>query len=401
MSGLRRCLNGGKNGMDEFRFIDRSSSNAEKYTLREKLFHTEKVIPLWVADMDIATPACVLDALKVRLHHPIIGYEIMSDSVYAAQIEWMSEHHSFEIKREWLSYSPSVVASIGCAIRALSEEGDEVIVMDPVYPPFYSMVKENNRHLILHPLTQDEAGIYRFDLEQLRTQITSKTKLLLFCSPHNPIGRVWSREELTRLGTFCLEHGIRIISDEIHCDIVYKPHTHIPMASLSLELLENTVTLIGPGKTFNMAGFSISTVCIASDTLRRAYDDERRRVHFGDGAAFSHVAFEAAYTHGGQWHHNVMEHLTRNVHLIEEWCTKNPVIRFRPPEATYLAWLDCRELGLGDRELREFFVQKAGLGLSPGLSFGKEGSGFMRLNFAVPTAVLEDALQKLSGALHG
>lgn len=401
MSGLRRCLNGGKNGMDEFRFIDRSSSNAEKYTLREKLFHTEKVIPLWVADMDIATPACVLDTLKVRLHHPIIGYEIMSDSAYAAQIEWMSEYHSFEIKREWLSYSPSVVASIGCAIRALSEEGDEVIVMDPVYPPFYSMVKENNRHLILHPLTQDEAGIYRFDLEQLRTQITSKTKLLLFCSPHNPIGRVWSREELTRLGTFCLEHGIRIISDEIHCDIVYKPHTHIPMASLSLELLENTVTLIGPGKTFNMAGFSISTVCIASDTLQRAYDDERRRVHFGDGAAFSHVAFEAAYTHGGQWHHNVMEHLTRNVHLIEEWCTKNPVIRFRPPEATYLAWLDCRELGLGDRELREFFVQKAGLGLSPGLSFGKEGSGFMRLNFAVPTAVLEDALQKLSGVLHG
>lgn len=401
MSGLNRCMNDGKNGMDEFRFIDRSNSNAEKYTLREKLFHTKEVIPMWVADMDIATPECVMESLKERLNHPIIGYEIMSDSAYAAQIAWMKEHHSFEIKREWLSYSPSVVASIGCAIRALSEEGDEVIVMDPVYPPFYSMVKENNRHLILHPLTQDEEGIYRFDLGQLRTQITSKTKLLLFCSPHNPIGRVWSREELTLLGKFCLEHGIRIISDEIHCDIVYQPHTHIPMASLSLDLLENIVTLIGPGKTFNMAGFSISTVCIASDTLRRAYEEERQRVHFGDGAALSHVAFEAAYTYGGQWHRSVMEHLNRNVRLIEKWCSNNSAIRFRPPEATYLAWLDCSELGLGDRELREFFVHKAGLGLSPGLSFGKEGSGFMRLNFAVPTAVLEDALQKLSGALNG
>lgn len=273
--------------------------------------------------------------------------------------------------------------------------------MDPVYPPFYSMVKENNRHLILHPLKQDNEGLYRFDIDELRSQITAKTKLLLLCSPHNPIGRVWSRDELLSLGKLCLEHGIRIISDEIHCDIVYKPHKHIPIASLSSELMENTVTLIGPGKTFNMAGFSISTVCVPSDSLRKAYENECQRIHFGDGAALSHVAFEAAYTHGAHWHRNVMEHLTRNAHLIEEWNGKNPLIRFCPPEATYLAWLDCRQLGLGDRELREFFVQKAGLGLSPGLSFGKEGSGFMRLNFAVPTSVLEEALQKLSGALHG
>lgn len=394
-------MNGGKNGMDEFRFIDRSSSNAEKYTLRQKLFHTEVVLPMWVADMDIATPECVLEALKERLNHPILGYEIMPERAYEAQMRWMRDHHGFEMKREWLSYSPSVVASIGCAIRALSEEGDEVIVMDPVYPPFYSMVRDNGRQLVLHPLKQDEEGIYRFDLQLLRTQITSKSKLLLLCSPHNPIGRVWSRDELLALGQLCLEHGIRIISDEIHSDIIFTPYKHIPIASVSSELLNHTLTLIGPGKTFNMAGFSISTVCIPSDTLRRAYEDERQRVHFGDGAALSHVAFEAAYTHGGQWHRNVMEHLTRNVHVIEEWGVKNPLIRFRPPEATYLAWLDCRKLGLGDRELREFFVQKAGLGLSPGLSFGKEGSGFMRLNFAVPAAVLEEALQRVGGALRG
>ena len=304
--------------MDEFRFIDRSGSNAEKYILRERLFHTEAVVPMWVADMDIATPECVIHAVQRRLLHPILGYEIMPDSAYAAQIEWMREHHSFKIMREWLSYSPSVVASIGCAIRALSEEDDEVIVMDPVYPPFYSMVKDNNRRLILHPLKQDSSGIYRFDIEQLRSQITPKTKLLLLCSPHNPIGRVWSRDELIALGTLCLEHGICIISDEIHSDIVYKPYTHIPMASLSSELLNNIVTLIGPGKTFNMAGFSISTVCIASAELRDLYEKESHRVHFGDGAALSHVAFETAYTEGGEWHQRLLEHLNRNIRLLEE-----------------------------------------------------------------------------------
>ncbi|OHD84138.1 MAG: aminotransferase class I/II [Sulfuricurvum sp. RIFCSPLOWO2_02_43_6] len=386
--------------MDEFRFIDRSDSNAEKYTLRQKLFHTQEVQPLWVADMDIATPECVIHAVQKRLLHPILGYEIMSDSAYEAQIEWVREHHGFTIQREWLSYSPSVVASIGCAIRAFSEEGDEVIVMDPVYPPFYGMVRDNNRSLLLHPLKQDNTGIYRFNIERLRTQITPKTKLLLLCSPHNPIGRVWSRDELLALGELCLEHGIVIISDEIHSDIVFAPHAHIPIASLSLELLNNTVTLIGPGKTFNMAGFSISTVCIASDELRALYEKEAHRVHFGDGAALSHVAFETAYTEGGGWHKKLLAHLNANAQLIETWVAEHPVIQCRIPEATYLAWLDCRALGLSDRELREFFVQKAELGLSPGLSFGKEGSGFMRLNFAVSSSVLMDALDQLDKALN-
>lgn len=386
--------------MDEFRFIDRSDSNAEKYTLRQKLFHTQEVQPLWVADMDIATPECVIHAVQKRLLHPILGYEIMSDSAYEAQIEWVREHHGFTIQREWLSYSPSVVASIGCAIRAFSEEGDEVIVMDPVYPPFYGMVRDNNRSLLLHPLKQDNTGIYRFNIECLRTQITPKTKLLLLCSPHNPIGRVWSRDELLALGELCLEHGIVIISDEIHSDIVFAPHAHIPIASLSLELLNNTVTLIGPGKTFNMAGFSISTVCIASDERRALYEKEAHRVHFGDGAALSHVAFETAYTEGGGWHKKLLAHLNANAQLIETWVAEHPVIQCRLPEATYLAWLDCRALGLSDRELREFFVQKAGLGLSPGLSFGKEGSGFMRLNFAVSSSVLMDALDQLDKALN-
>lgn len=391
-------MNNGLNGMAEFAFIDRSGSNAEKYTLREKLFHTDDVQPLWVADMDIATPECVIHSVQKRLLHPILGYEIMPDSAYSAQIGWFRNHYAFEMKREWLSYSPSVVASIGCAIRAFSGIDDEVIVMDPVYPPFYSMVKDNKRSLILHSLKQDTEGIYRFDLERLSSQISEKTKLLLLCSPHNPIGRVWSADELESLCRWCEERGIVIVSDEIHCDLTYAPYCHIPTVRVAPE---NTVMLIGPGKTFNMAGFSISTVCIPSESLREKFADERKRIHWGEGAALSHVAFEAAYSHGNEWYSKLMEHLTANVQKIESLFSPHSRIRFSPPEATYLAWLDCRALELGDRELREFFVQKAKLGLSPGLGFGKEGSGFMRLNFAIASEKLDEALKKLIGALDG
>lgn len=383
--------------MDEFAFVDRSSTNAEKYVLRPKLFGTEEVIPMWVADMDIATPACVLDAVRNRLEHPIIGYEIMSDEAYEAQMVWFKNRHDFDMKREWLSYSPSVVASIGCAIRAFSDAGDEVIVMGPVYPPFYSMVRDNNRSLVIHSLMQDQKGIYRFDLERLSAQVSDKTKLLLLCSPHNPIGRVWSSEELFELCRWCEERGIVILSDEIHCDLIYAPHSHIPTARI---LPENTVMLLGPGKTFNMAGFSISTVCIPSGALRSKFEAERKRVHWGDGAVLSHIAFEAAYRGGREWYDGLINHLSHNADEIDKALSLTP-IRYTKPEATYLAWLDCRELGLGDRELRDFFVRKASLGLSPGLSFGKEGSGFMRLNFAVATEVLKEALTSLHKALRG
>ncbi len=390
----------GKNGMDEFGFVDRSGSNAEKYILRQKLFGTDNVQPMWVADMDIATPSCVLDAVRERLNHPVIGYEIIRDEAYEAQCAWMKRHHGWDIKREWLSYSPSVVASIGCAIRAFSSEGDEVLVMSPVYPPFFSMVKENNRHLVLHSLQRDESGEYFFDIETLRTHITEKTKILLLCSPHNPVGRVWRKDELLELGALCLDRGIIIVSDEVHCDIVFEGNKHIPIASLGDELRECSVTLLGTGKTFNMAGFGISSVCIASEKLRELYNEERKRVHFGDGAVLSHVAFEAAYTHGDVWHKELVSHLQSNREKMIEWADHSPAIKLFPPQGTYLSWLDCRALGLGYRELREFFIQKCSLGLSAGLSFGREGSGFMRLNFAVSTELLESALKKISDALH-
>jgi cysteine-S-conjugate beta-lyase len=386
--------------MDEFGFIDRSLSNAEKYTLKKKLFGSDDVLPMWVADMDIATPVCVIDAVGQRLNHPIVGYEIMRETAYKAQCNWVLRHHGWEIDPGWLSYSPSVVASIGCAIRAFSDEGDEIIVQSPVYPPFYDMVRKHNRKLVLNPLVRDESGTYRFNVKDFKAKITPKTKLLLLCSPHNPVGRVWLREELLELGKICLDNGIVIVSDEVHSDIIYPENKHLPTGLVSEAFLENTVTLLGPGKTFNMAGFSISTVAIASQTLRERYRTQLQKVHYGDGAVLSHIAFEAAYTHGDQWHEGLISHLNNNREMIEQWCKEHPIIGFTKPQGTYLAWLDCRALKMGDRELRDFFVEEAGLGLSAGLSFGKDGSGFMRLNFAVAQEVLERALDQLSHALE-
>jgi cystathionine beta-lyase len=251
-----------------------------------------------------------------------------------------------------------------------------------------------------HSLHQGDDGKYRFDIQVLQQQISPKTKMLLLCSPHNPVGRVWSTEELTQLGEFCLRNAIVIVSDEIHCDLVYDGYKHIPIASISETIANQTVTFMGTGKTFNMAGFSISTVCIASEYLRKKFELETKKVHWGDGALLSHVAFEAAYLQGGVWQDELMKHLRDNRQRLMEFFAPTP-IKMTTAEATYLAWLDCRALGMGDKQLREFFVQRCELGLSTGLSFGREGSGFMRLNFAISREALERALQKIQRGLDG
>jgi cystathionine beta-lyase len=271
--------------------------------------------------------------------------------------------------------------------------------MSPVYPPFFHQVTTNNRTVKHHSLQQDSEGYYRFDCQALQQQISTKTKILLLCSPHNPVGRVWSTRELQELGEFCVRNDIVIVSDEIHCDLVYANHKHIPTASVSDGIANQTVTFIGSGKTFNMAGFGVSTVCIVSPALRKKFDDEVKKVHWGEGCVLSHVAFEAAYSNGETWYNELVAHLEENRQRLIDFFATTP-IKMSVPEATYLAWLDCRALGMGDRQLREFFVQQCGLGLSAGLSFGREGSGFMRLNFAIATPALESALDKISNALR-
>ena len=379
----------------------REDTNAEKYALREKLFGSNDVEPLWVADMDIDTPSFVLDAVKKRLEHPIVGYEEVPKSAFEAQIEWMKSRHGVEFKRDDMLYSHSVVASINAAIEAFTDKGDKVIVQTPVYPPFFHSVMEHERELLKNPLKQNEDGSYTFDIEDLKSKIDEKTKLLLLCSPHNPVGRVWKRAELEEILEVCLKHNIVVFSDEIHCDLVYTPNIHVPFASLSEKARDITVTAIGVGKTFNMAGFAISTVAIANENLREKFLKVYNRIHFAHGSSLSHVAFEAAYKNGHEWVDELKAHLYKNYYMLKELCEKYPhLIKTTPLEGTYLTWLDCRGLALSDRELREFFIKEAGVGLSAGISFGREGSGFMRLNFAISSAKMSQVIQKLQQALQ-
>ena len=379
----------------------REDTNAEKYALREKLFGTKNVEPLWVADMDIDTPKFVLEAVKKRLEHPIVGYEEVPHSAFLAQIKWMKDVHGVEFELEDMFYSHSVVASMNAAIEAFSNKGDKVIVQTPVYPPFFHSVREHDRELLKNPLKQEDDGSYIFDVEDLLSKIDEKTKLLLLCSPHNPVGRVWRREELERILEVCLKYNIVVFSDEIHSDLVYAPNTHTVFASLSQDARDITITAIGVGKTFNMAGFSMSSVAIPNIELREKFLKVYNRIHFAAGNALSHVAFESAYVEGREWLEELKTHLFKNYSMLKELCANYPyLIKVTPIEGTYLAWLDCRGLTLRDKELREFFIKEAGLGLSAGISFGREGSGFMRLNFAISSAKMSQVVNKLQIALE-
>ena len=378
----------------------RQNTNAEKYTLRHHLFGTEDIEPVWVADMDIDTPDFVLDAVKQRLEHPIVGYEEVPNSVWQAQLDWMKRHHGFDYDIKDVFYSHSVVASMSAVINAFSEVGEKVIVQTPVYPPFFHSVKNNDRKLIKNSLKLGENGSYTFDIDDLKAKIDKETKLLLLCSPHNPVGRVWSKEELEEILEVCLENNIVVFSDEIHSDLVYSPNKHIPFASLSEEAKNITITAVGVGKTFNMAGFAMSSVIIQNEDLKKRFKKVYKQIHFAEGATLSHVAFEAAYKHGDLWLDELKNHLYNNFNLLKNLSLKfSDNIKITPIEATYLAWLDCRGMQLNDKLLRDFFIKEAKLGLNAGLSFGREGSGFMRLNFAVSSAKMSQIVLQLEVAL--
>lgn len=379
---------------------DRSSSNAIKYTRRLKLFQSEDVLPMWVADMDIDTPSFVIEAVKERLKLANFGYEELPLSAVKSQINWIKKLYNIEFQPEAFLYSHSVVASINVAIEAFSAIGDNIIVQTPVYPPFFKSIKMHKREVLYNPLRQDEDGRYSFDIDDLKAKINSKTKILLLCSPHNPVGRVWSRQELEQLADICVKHNIIVFSDEIHSDLVYDPDIHTPFSSLGSEINKLTITAMGVGKTFNMAGFAISSIIIPDSNLRTTFKEVYNKIHFAQGATLSHVAMQNAYNNGYEWLKQLKFHLMENIKLLQQVCNKHAdVISFIPPQGTYLAWLDCRKMNMSDNELNKFFINKAKLGLSQGISFSKNGSGYMRLNFAVSSEIMKRAMDQLDKAL--
>jgi len=379
----------------------RENTNAEKYTARKRLFGTENIMPVWVADMDIDTPSFIFEDIKKRCEHTILGYEEVPISAFKAQVDWMKKTHGVEMEVENLIYSHSVVASINVAIEAFTNEGDNIIVQTPVYPPFFQSIERHNRELLENKLVLKENGKYGFDLEDLKSKINDKTKLLLLCSPHNPVGRVWTQEELTELLDICIKNNIVVFSDEIHSDLVYAPNKHISFSSLNDKAKEISVTAIGVGKSFNLAGVSMSSVYIANKELQEKFLKVYKKHHFADGSVLSHVAFESAYKNGKEWVEELKVHLYKNYEMLDTVCKKYPKkIKLIPIEATYLAWLDCRGMQLDDRQLKDFFVKDAKLGLNPGLGFGDNGSGFMRLNFAVSTEMMEEVIHRLDKGLE-
>ncbi|WP_372931966.1 MalY/PatB family protein [Mariniphaga sediminis] len=390
-----------KIGMKRYDFdeiIPREGTHCLKYDAREWMFHTNDVLPLWVADTDFRTPDFIAEAIKNRAEHEIFGYTFKPDSYYEAVIGWMKRHHNWDVKKEWILFSPGVVAGLTLAIEALSKPGDGVVVQPPVYFPFFDCVKGTKRKLVENPLVL-ENGRYTFDLDDLKAKVDKNTKLLLLCNPQNPGGMVFTREELEGLANFCLENDIVIISDEIHSDLVFSGQRHIPFASISEETAKNSVVCMAPSKTFNVAGLSSSLVIIPDKTKRGRYERALNIGHLGMGNIFGTVALEAAYTHGDEWLKQLLDYLWGNYLFLEDFFKKHlPKVKVMKPEATYLIWLDFREYGMNDNELFKFTVDKAKVGLNNGGKFGSGGDGWLRLNIGCPRSVLEEALKRLAGA---
>jgi cystathionine beta-lyase len=379
--------------------VIRENTASIKYDLREKIFNNGNVIPLWVADMDFKTPDFILEAIHKRLEHEILGYSFIPPSFYESIVKWNRCRHSWEINREWISFSPGVVPALSLLVMAFTEPGDSIIIQPPVYFPFFSVVKRHGRKLVTNPLRYEQ-GKYSMDFDDLEARIDRQTRMFILCNPHNPTGNVWSPEVLQRLGELCLKNNILLVSDEIHSDLVYPGFKHTPTASISNDISRITITCMSPSKTFNLAGLSTAYLVIPDSRLRKRYERILHDVHVEAGNIFGFTAAEAAYNNGALWLGQLMEYLKGNLRLLEEFMEKHlPVIRVIPAEATYLVWLDCSQMGMTPAELQSFMIHRAGVGLNDGPQFGREGEGFQRINIACPRPKLYEALIKMQTAV--
>lgn len=380
--------------------IHREGTNCIKHDALQVFFKSDDILPLWVADMDFKTPDFIVNAIKKRAEHEVYGYTFRPESYYQAVIGWMSRMHGWDIEKNWISFSPGVVAGITFAIETFTKPGDEVIVQPPVYFPFFESVKGTGRKMVENPLKL-ENGRYTFDLVDLKAKITSQTKMLLLCNPQNPGGMAWKEDELVELATICLEHGILMVSDEIHSDLVYEPHRHIPLATLSAEVAKNSIICMAPSKTFNVAGLASSVVIIPDRTKFRRYERAINVGHIGMGNIFGSVALEAAYAHGYDWLQQLKDYLWENYLLLEGFMEKYlPRVKVMKPEATYLIWLDFSDYGMNDEELMKFTVEKARVALNNGGRFGTGGDGWLRFNIGSPRSMVAEGLERLKGAFQ-
>ncbi len=382
------------------KIISRRNTNSEKWDMLLNVFGNSDVLPLWVADMDFEAPPEISQSIKQRAEHSVYGYTAIPDSCYEAILNWLKNRHGWQVDREWISFSHGVIPSLCAAIMAFTKPGDGILIQSPVYPPFFRIVQNNGRRLVNNQLRCHE-GKYTIDFDTLQKQLSEGVKMMILCSPHNPVGRVWSRDELNKIGELCLKYNVILVSDEIHSDIIYPNAKHTPIGSVSEELAQISVTCIAPSKTFNIPGLGISSVIIPNSKLSDIYNKTVSNLGMSMGGIFGPIAGEAAYRYGADWLDQLLVYLQGNIDSLSQYLEENiPQIKLSKPEGTYLAWLDCKGLGLGGQEeLRDFMINKARLGLNNGTSFGPGGEGYQRLNFGCPRPVLIEALERLKAAI--
>lgn len=378
--------------------IQRENTNSVKFDGRQQYFGTTDVSPLWVADMDFAVPECVTRALQERINHPVFGYTIYPDSIYQVIIDWFQRRHQWTIERDWIVFAPGVVPSLFAAAKTFAQEGEGVIVQSPVYFPFFSAVTTNNRKLINNPLREIN-GRYEIDFEHLEICAQQGAKLLMLCTPHNPVGRVWSEAELQQLLEISRRYDLTILSDDIHCDLIYSGVKHTMLGRLA-QPGDKIITTIAPNKSFNIPGLGLSALVIPNATERNAMKQAFESLHVGNYNPLSIAAFEVAYREGDQWLDALLRYLEDTRDFAADFIAREiPQIKLIKPEATYLLWLDCRALGLADARLRDFFVRECKVGMNPGTVFGEGGSGFMRMNIGTTKARIADALMAIKKGL--
>ena len=377
--------------------IDRRGTESVKWDAVSERWGRNDLLPMWVADMDFRTPSFVMNALRKRLEHEVLGYTFACEEWYTSIINWLQSRHGWKVKREELTFMPGIVRGLAFAIQCFTEKGDKVMVMPPVYHPFFLVTEKNKREVVYSPLVLRD-GQYYIDFDRFRKDIQG-CKILILSNPHNPGGRVWTREELEQIAEICYESKTLVISDEIHADLTLPPYQHITFALVSEKARQNSLVFMSPSKAFNMPGLASSYCIIENKERCRCFQEYMEASELSEGHLFAYLSVAAAYSNGTEWLDQVLAYIQSNIDFTDAFLSEYiPNIKMIRPQASYLVFLDCRTLGLNQKELVDLFVDGAHLALNDGTMFGKEGEGFMRLNVACPRSVLEKALKQLKKA---
>ena len=379
--------------------IDRRGTHCVKFDALKEMYGREDLLSLWVADMDFATPDFIIDALKRRLDHPVLGYPVQYDGYWQSVVDWIRSHHGWQVEREWMRYIPGIVKGIGMVVNVFTKPGDKIIIQPPVYHPFRLVPEHNDREIVMNPLRQ-VGDTYEMDFEQLEQVIDDKCKILILANPHNPVGITWSRDTLVRLADIAVKHNLIVISDEIHCDMALYGNKHIPFASVSENAVRCSITFGAPSKTFNIAGIVSSYAIVPDPVLREKFFAWLTANEMDMATIFAMVATEAAFTEGEEWRQQMLAHIESNIDFVDEYLKANiPEVHAIKPQASYLVWLDFSALGLPHDKLIDMLVNDARLAMNDGAMFGIGGEQHTRLNVGTQRAVLEQAMKQLKEAI--